>query len=162
MSSLQERIIISEDTVYQYPHITKYRTGKGSQMAKHWYLVDIPIEVFQSTQQKLPTILEDTLRKRQNWNKRISTILIEILKGIVDDTEFFEVSKMRPRNYCACVKTHIEQKTQINMSYLDNWSGNIEDGDGKHVRFSVNIKKKNDIYKILEKLEEYFPLMKEL
>jgi len=162
MSSLQERIIISEDTVYQYPHITKYRTGKGSQMAKHWYLVDIPIKVFQSTQQKLPTILEDTLRKRQNWNNRISTIFIEILKGIVDDTEFFEVSKMRPRNYCACVKTHIEPKTQINMSYLDNWSGNIEDGDGKHVRFSVNIKKKNDIYKILEKLEEYFPLMKQL
>jgi hypothetical protein len=48
------------------------------------------------------------------------------------------------------------------MSYLDNWSGNSEDGDGKQVRFSVNIKKKNDIYKILEKLEEYFPLMKEL
>ena len=162
MSSLQERIIISEDTVYQYPHITKYRTGKGSQMAKHWYLVDIPIKVFQSTQQKLPTILEDTPRKRQNWNNRISTIFIEILKGIVDDTEFFEVSKMRPRNYCACVKTHIEPKTQINMSYLDNWSGNSEDGDGKQVRFSVNIKKKNDIYKILEKLEEYFPLMKQL
>ena len=162
MFSLKDRIRISEDTVDPYPHITKYRTGKGIPMGKHWYLVDIPIEVFQSTKQKLPTILEDTPRKRQNWNNRISTIFIEILKGIVDDTEFFEVSKMRPRNYCACVKTHIEPKTQINMSYLDNWSGNIEDGDGKHVRFSVNIKKKNDIYKILEKLEEYFPLMKEL
>jgi hypothetical protein len=151
----------NDDENYIYPKVCLTDYKKNSRLARYWCLTSIPKKVFQSTKYKLPVSrVNDSMLCRSEWGNLILEIFENIWEDI--DGEEYEQIKSYPRQYSANMSSMTEPKTKLNMAFLDNWFGDEDGGDSKYINFSINVNKREHIYKVFAKLEDFLPLLKEL